>query len=143
MRGFGRCLLLLGLLLGLLAGPAVAASTAAQWQRLFVPNVENLLGRRVYIDRASLRSGMIGRQFTQMQVLLRANAGYPKGTLLYTDRAVDCAGSRALSHHWRIVRPDGTLLRDWRDASPALSPVQWTDEDGLVLKYVCMGILPR
>jgi hypothetical protein len=130
-------------LLGLLAAPAVAASTAAEWQRLFVPQVENLLGRRVYIDRASVRTGMIGRQFQQMQVLLRPNAGYPAGTLLYTDRAVDCAGSRALAYHWKIVRPDGVVLRDWSDANPAVSAVQWAGEDGLVLKYVCTGRLPR
>jgi len=139
MPPIGRCILLLGLL----ATPAVAASTAAQWQRLFVSQVENLMGRRVYVDKASVRTGMIGRQFRQMQVLLRPNAGYPTGTLLYTDRAVDCAGSRALAYHWRIVRPDGTVLRDWSEGSPAVSAVQWAGEDGLVLKYVCTGRLPR
>ncbi|MGO4166143.1 hypothetical protein [Novosphingobium sp. YAF33] len=141
-------------LLGLLAAPALATTggaatggaatgVAAQWQRLFVPSVENTLGRSVYVDKASVKAGMIGRQFRQMQVLLRANAGYPQGTVLYTERAVDCTGSRALSYHWRIVRSNGTVLRDWSDASPSISGVQWAGEDGLVLKYVCTGVLPR
>lgn len=132
----------LGLGLGLIAAPALAAATA-QWQRLFVPNVENMLGRRVYVDKLSVRSGMIGRQFQQVQVLLRAGGGYPQGTMLYADRAVDCANGRVLSYHWRIVQPNGAVLRDWSDASPAVSAVQWAGEDGLVLKYVCTGILPR
>lgn len=139
MRSLRRCLVLLGVL----AMPVLAAETAAQWQRLFVPSVENTLGRSIYIDKASVGPGLIGRQFRQMQVLLRANTGYPQGTVLYTDRAVDCAGSRVLSHHWRIVQPNGTVLRDWSDASPTVSRVQWAGEDGLVLKYVCTGVLPR
>lgn len=144
MRGAGRGLVLLGLsLLGFLATPAFAAYPAAQWQRLFVPSVENTLGRRVYIDKASVGPGLIGRQFRQMQVLLRANAGHPQGTVLYTDRAVDCAGSRVVAYHWRIVQPNGTVLRDWSVASPTVSRVQWAGEDGLVLKYVCTGVLPR
>jgi hypothetical protein len=83
------------------------------------------LGRGVHVDKASVKPGMIGRQFRQMQVLLRAHAGYLKGIMLYTGRAVDCAGSRALAHRWRIVRPDGTVLRDWDVARPSVSRVQW------------------
>lgn len=107
------------------AAPAAAASPAARWQRLFVSDVENVLGRGVHVDKASVKPGMIGRQFRQMQVLLRAHAGYLKGTMLYTGRAVDCAGSRALAHRWRIVRPDGTVLLDWGVARPSVSRVQW------------------
>ena len=100
------------------------------------------MGRGVHVDKASVKPGMIGRQFRQMQVLLRAQAGYLKGTMLYTGRAVDCAGSRALAHRGRIVRPDGTVLRDWDVARPSVSRMQW-GEDGLVLKYACTGVLPH
>jgi len=139
----------IALLLAALVATPAAAQTATltlqtgQWYQVFANDIERATGRSVRVDAASVVPGGLGRQFRQATVLLRKEGAYPRGTVFYTQRSVNCQAGRKMTHHWSAVAPNGAMIGDQVFASPVLEAVHWDSQDGKVLKFVCQGILPR
>ena len=128
-----------------LAVPAIAATLTVQtgkWVRLFTPEVENMLGYSVRVDAASVARGGLGRSFREAEVLLTARGSYPRGSVLYLQRSVDCAGNRVVTLQWQVTGPTGAMLGG-STGTGAVSRFAWDTPDGKILKYVCTGALPR
>lgn len=133
-------------LVALAATPAAADTMlkvlTGKWVKVFAVDVERLLGRSIRIDAASVVSGGLGRTFREAVVILNPTPQLARGSTAFSVRSVDCSGGRVVNLQWRVIGPTGAPL----GASTVAGPVtrfDWNSEDGKVLKYVCMGVLPR
>lgn len=125
-----------------LAAGADLTAPGGRWVRLFTPNIENTLGRSIRVDAASITAGGLGRTFREADVLVNATGKYPRGTTQYSLRSVDCLGGRVRLEQWQLVGPRGVTLGS--STTPGLPQrVAWDKEDGMVVRYVCKGIVPR
>lgn len=134
------------LLAALAAAPPLGAAETltvqtGQWYRIFAPEVEQALGKRVQVDIASIVPGGLGRQFRQVTVLLWDQSGLPAGTTVYAQRSVECTRGLQLTSRWSAIGPQGTLLAS-RTATRA-TVVNWDSQDGRVIRFVCQGVPSR
>jgi hypothetical protein len=133
-------LLTAGLTTALLLAQGANAQTG-QWYQVFSPEIERTIGRRVHVDAASVAPGGLGRTFSEADVLLRANRQYPRGTVIQSQRSVDCTGGRVATLSTQVLGPTGAALGTFADGT--VHRINWDSQDGKVLKFVCQGILPR
>ncbi|MFS0848507.1 hypothetical protein AB3M93_03420 [Novosphingobium panipatense] len=134
------------LALALMPVTAVAATSAlngpGNWVRLFNRDMEILIGRTIHVDAASVKAGGLGRTFREIDVLVKARGRLPRGTTQYMLRSIDCGTGRVRLEQWQLFAPDGSSLGG-STAPGAAQRVRWNKEDGMVIRYVCQGILPR
>jgi len=124
------------------AATSTLTATSGNWVRVFKQEVETAVGRSVRIDTASMRAGGLGRTFRELDVLTKAQGQMPRGTMQFMLRSVNCTAGTTRVEQWQVLNPGGAPLGG--SATPgATQRVRWDNEDGLVIRYVCQGILPR
>lgn len=132
----------------LLAAPAAAAEKDAltarsgRWVRLFAVDVERMLGYGVRVDRASIVAAGQSRRFRELTVMLDPAGTYPRGTMMFRQRSVDCARGLVATAQWQVIGPNGAAGAGSRTAGQ-VARIAWDTADGKVLRYVCHGVLPR
>ncbi|MEE4451801.1 hypothetical protein [Novosphingobium resinovorum] len=124
------------------AATSTLTAASGSWVRLFTRDVETALGRSVRVDAASVTAGGLGRSFRELDVLVKARGRYPAGTRQFSLRSVDCNTGRVRMEQWQLVSASGAVL-DGSAVPGSIERVQWDKQDGLVLRYVCQGIVPR
>ncbi len=120
----------------------MGAMQAGAWKRLFRPDVEKVIGKRIYIDSASVVAGGMGRNFRQADTLLGNTQTFAKGTTIYYRRSVDCTNARSVTYAWHAVNVRGEALGSATVPSATVQTFGWDTPQGKVLGYVCKGIRP-
>lgn len=124
------------------AATSTLTSPSGNWVRLFRQDVETAVGRSVRIDTASIRAGGLGKSFRELDVLTKARGQLPRDTMQFMVRSVNCSAGTTRIEQWQLLAPSGATLSG--SAIPGtIERVRWDNEDGLVIRYVCKGILPR
>ncbi|PNU03968.1 hypothetical protein A8V01_04950 [Novosphingobium guangzhouense] len=131
-----------GIPVAAMAAAPVLTTTSGSWVRVFTQEVETAVGRSVRVDAASMKAGGLGRSFRELDVLTKNRGALPRGTMQFMLRSVNCATGTTRVEQWQMIGANGATLGG--SATPGTAQrVRWDNEDGLVIRYVCQGILPR
>ncbi len=135
-------LVLAGLPVVAMAATSDLTSRSGKWVRLFKPEVETLVGRSISVDAASIRTIGTARTFRELDVLVKDKGTLPRGTMQFMRRSVNCTAGATRVEQWRLLARNGAVLGGSTTAG-AVQRVRWDNEDGIVMRYVCSGVLPR
>lgn len=118
------------------------ASREGRWVRVLNRAVERLAGRSVSIDATSIQTVGTSRTFRELDVLIKDKSPLPSGTMQFMRRSVICAAGTTRVEQWRLVASNGAVLGG--STTPGVvQRVRWDNEDGMVMRYVCSGVLQR